>query len=135
MNNLKGACFYGGKESLFSDHLMVVISEPYQGYSLAVPISSIKYKDDGTPRYYDKACVLEPTDIKQEDGRNVLTKKSFAFYKEAKEIAASQVIYDQIQKTLLYRCNVTPNILARVQQGAKESSDLEERYEKYFIAF
>lgn len=135
VNNLKGSCFFANEESQFAEHIMIVLSEPCGGCRLAVPISSIKYKEDGHPRYYDQSCVFDVDDIKSPDGRNVLSKKSFASYKHAKEIVDSQVMIDQIRKIYSYRCNVTPQILERIQAGAKKSDDLEERFEKYFNFF
>lgn len=135
MNNLKGTCFFATTESLFNDHLIVIISDPCDGRRLAVPISSIKYLEDGRPRYYDRACVIEADEIKTLDGKNVLTKPSFASYKHAAEVIDSEMMLDQIRKIYNYRCNVTPHILERIQAGARNSGDLEERFEKYFGHF
>lgn len=136
VNNLKGSCFFAGGSSPFCEHLMVVVSEQYDGYALAVPISSVRYNPDGSfSRYVDQSCVFEVDDIKTPEGRNVLTKKSFVLYKEAKEIVCSQMMYDQLKKIYEYRCNVTPEILQRIQDGAKNTYNLEGRFEKYFDFF
>lgn len=127
----KGKSFRGiSDESQRGDlfrHLRIVISNKLEnGRALVVPISTIH---SDTQRY-DHSCIL----LKGE--HSFLTEdKSYAFYARAE--ALSQRDIDELAKRnrLIVYENVSSELLARLQEGARKSDQLPEYLIKYFDEF
>ena len=102
---------------------------------MVVAISSIKYKSDGTAKYYDKACVLSVEDIIDSRGRQILTKPSFIRYEYALDMRTKDILSKQFADRYKYKCKISDELLQRIQNGAKISQELEPRFKKYFDFF
>lgn len=131
---LKGTCLLTPYPSEETPHLSIIISEDMEGYALIVPITSMKYKIDGSEKYYDKSCIIEKDEIKNDKG-SVLDRRSYLNYHFAREVKITAIFEGQFLKTFSYRCNISDNLLQRAQDGAKATKDLQPRFKKYFSAF
>lgn len=127
----KGKSFRGltdeSQKGLFYKHLRIVISDmANNGRALVVPISTVHSQT----QLYDKSCIL----LKGE--HSFLTEdKSYAFYARAE--ALSQRDLDELAKQhkLIAYENVSPDLLKRLQDGARISDQLPEYLMKYFDEF
>ena len=142
--NLKGVCFHGGDvPNADFPHFIVIMSDTSpEGKVLLVPLSSIKFHSNSNFRYknipckyYDNACVFDGTEIKDEDGRFVLSKPSFARYEWAQEIDSSEILQKQLHGIYKYKCNVSCEVLKKLQQGARISKEIKPYFSKYFAYF
>ena len=133
----KGYCLWADDiPNSFSPHYIVITSsENPEGMVLVVAISSIKYKKDGSEKYYDKSCILTVTDIIDENGKSILTKPSFIRYEYAQEIKSNQLLTKQFANQYKYKCKISDELLKRIQDGAKQSQELQPRFFKYFDLF
>lgn len=138
--NIKGACYFS---KLHNEHIIVIISDTDEyNKALIVPLSSIKFIKDGKSMYnnlkcspYDTACTLDIGDIVSDKNINVITKPTYALYKRAEEIDINLINTSQWKGALEYRCMVSREILEKLQNGAKVSDYLQERFYKYFDFF
>ncbi len=138
--NIKGACYFS---KLHNEHIIVIISDTDEyNKALIVPLSSIKFIENGKSMYnslkcspYDTACTLDIGDIVSDKNINVITKPTYALYKRAEEIDINLINTSQWKGSLEYRCMVSNEILAKLQNGAKVSDYLQERFYKYFDLF
>lgn len=96
-------------------HYIVIVSDvnPKREY-LVIAISSIKYKSDGTPKYYDTSCELGINDIKDDAGNNVLTKPSFMRYEYSTAINSSDLLMKQVFAKYTYKCKIADQLLKRI---------------------
>ena len=137
---LKGALFWAKDiPSVDSPHFVVIIScESKNGEVLAVPISSIKFSENGkmkyegrSCKYYDNACVITALDIP-----NFITKPSFARYQYATAISANKILKKHSNSMLKYKCHVSDALVRRIQDGARISKEMRERrYVEFFDFF
>jgi hypothetical protein len=141
---LKGVCFFAADyPNPQYPHIVIALSDDdEQGNVLLVPISSIKFSNNGTSEYknvrctyYDMACVFAGNEITDDTGRYVLTKPSFARYQWAREIPHKEVTLKQLEKIYQYRCTVSDSVLKSLQKGAKVSKEMAPMYRKYFKFF
>ena len=102
---------------------------------MIVAISSIKYKSDGTERYHDKACLLSVGDIVDESNNFIITKPSFIRYEYAIDMTTKDILSKQFTNRYKYKCKISDELLGRIQEGAKNSKELEPRFQKYFDFF
>lgn len=65
----------------------------------------------------------------------MITKSTYVLYKRAQEINIDKLNLAQLQGLLEYRCIVSNEILVKIQEGAKKSINLQERFYKYFDLF
>lgn len=138
--NIKGTCYFS---KLHNEHVIVIISDTNeQNNVLLVPLSSIKFVPNGKSLYnnlncspYDSACTLEQGDIISDKNINVITKSTYVLYKRAQEINIDKLNLAQLQGLLEYRCIVSNEILVKIQEGAKKSINMQERFYKYFDLF
>lgn len=135
--NYKGLCFWAGNiPTPEAPHYIIIITEPNEkGEALAVVVSSIKYFDDGKAKYYDPACVLNVGDIKNEQGKNLIIKKSFIRYEYTTVIDVNKIITNQFKSIFKYKCVISSELLKRIQDGAKISKELALRFKQYFTWF
>lgn len=108
-------------------HLRIVISNMADnGRALVIPISTVHSE---TQRY-DKSCLL----LKGE--HSFLTEdKSYAFYARAEALSQNDI--DELvkyNKLIVYE-DVSPELLQRLQEGARKSDQLPEYLMKYFDEF
>lgn len=127
----KGKTFRGlideSQKGLFYKHLRIVISNMADnGRALVVPISTVHSKT----QLYDKSCILKKGE------HSFLTEdQSYAFYARAE--ALSQRDLDELaryNKLIAYE-DVSPELLQRLQDGARKSDQLPECLMKYFDEF
>lgn len=138
--NIKGTCYFS---KLHNEHIIVIISDKNKhNQVLLIPLSSIKFIENGKHEYnnkkcmpYDSACTLNTGDIISEKGVNVITRPTYALYKRAEEININTLNLSQLNGILEYRCKVDNSILKQLQNGAKLSHNLQERFYKYFDLF
>ena len=102
---------------------------------LIVAISSIKYKPDWTPRYFDESCVINVDDLKDENGNNILNKPSFARYQYSCVKSGKELLQKQISRGYSCKCKVSEELLRRIQKGAMISKDLPDDYKRFFAYF
>ena len=135
----KGYCFWASDipDPEAPHYIVITSSANPESYVLVVVISSIKYKDEeGTvPKYYDKACELNVGDIVDDKGRSLIIKPSFVRYEWSQEIKEETLMLKQFQSAYKYKCKISDELLKRIQEGAKKSEELEERFKKYFPYF
>lgn len=137
---IKGTCYFS---HIHNQHVIVIISETDEnGYALLVPLSSIKFHNNGRDFYnnkpcsfYDHSCVLESSDIISHKNKPVLTKPTFAMYQLASKIYVSDITKYQIDGKLEYRGTVTDYVLKKLQNGAAKTEYIEEHLIKYFSLF
>lgn len=138
--NIKGTCYFS---KIHNKHVIVVISDTSKdNKALIIPLSSIKFSENGNYIYngrkcnrYDDSCTLDSDDIIANNGQNVLNRPTFALYKLADEMVINEINLSQIKSLLEYRCIVSNDVLKKLQDGAKKSDRLEERFYKYFDLF
>lgn len=116
-------------------YIVIASSENPEGKVLVVAISSIKYRENGSEKYYDKACILSENDIIDDKGNNVLSRPSFIRYEYAVEIVHKDLLKKQFNNHYRYKCKISDDLLKRIQDGAKISQELEPRFCKYFNFF
>ena len=116
-------------------YIVITSSENPDGLVLVVAISSIKYRADGSEKYYDKACVLNIGDIVDDSGRSIITKPSFIRYEYAIEMKSQDILSKQFTNQYKYKCKISEELLHRIQDGAKTSQELEPRFQRFFDFF
>lgn len=139
----KGVCFFASVPNAEAPHYIVIVSDTNpDGEMLLIPISSIKFSDhskysyNGQPcKYYDDACTFDIGDIKDDNGRNIIIKPSFARYEWAQAISQDNLFARQVMRDFSYKCAVSDEILKRLQDGAKKSKELAPVYKKFFDWF
>lgn len=137
---IKGTCFFSKKHN---GHIIVFISEANaENKALLVPLSSIKFTEEGSDTYennrcrpFDHSCVLNKGDIISNNNIDVLTKPTYVFYKRAEELPIKDIVGLQFNSDFEYRCDVSSDVLEKIQEGAKNTSRLQERFYKYFSYF
>lgn len=135
----KGYCFWADDvPDPDAPHYIVIASSANpEGCVFVVVVSSIKYKDENKtiPKYYDKACELNVGDIKDDSGNNLIIKPSFIRYEYSVEMKEEVLRLKQFKSNYKYKCKISDELLKRIQDGAKKSDNLEERFQKYFPYF
>lgn len=133
----KGYCLWADDipDTTAPHYIVIASSEDENGYVLVLAISSIKYRSDGSPKYYDPACVLNAGDIVDDTGKNVITKPSFVRYQYAVEMLPQAIFAKQLGRCYRYQCKISAALLKRIQDGARISAELEPRFRKYFDLF
>jgi len=136
---LKGRCYFDrdAANGNVEGHVVIVISDiNYESKYLLVPISSIhfdpagKYSYDGKPCFrYDPSCTFSGDEFRG------INRPSFVAYQYAKELSDDEVSEKNLSSILDYRDEVSKEVLAKLQKGAKISDDLEERFQKFFDFF
>ena len=124
----KRACFFGDVPNPESKHIVVVVSDVIDGKAVVVPLSSVKYKSDGTSKYYDKACVFEAGTFLDKDKNFSLNKKSFVRYEWAVEVDLNKIEKNGFK----FKCIIVSELFEEIIKGAKISAELEPRFLKFF---
>lgn len=144
--DLSGYCFWAKnypEEDSTSHYIVIASNTNAEGKALVVPISSVKfldcysrYKLDGKfCKRYDEACVIRENEItKSTNGNSLITKPSFIRYDWAKEVDIAKILENK-DENLKLKNTISPDLLKRIQDGAKISEELEPRFEKYFHLF
>ena len=133
----KGYCLWADDiPSVEAPHYIVVTSsaDP-DGYVLIVALSSIKYKTDGTPKYYDSACEIHVGDILNDQGESLIKKPSYVRYEYAVAISQKKLFEKQITQRYKYRCKISDELLLKIQKGARMTKELQPRFKKFFDFF
>lgn len=135
--NYKGYCLWADDiPNAKAPHYIVIASKKNEeGFVLVLAISSIKYNQDGSSKYYDTACKVNIGDITDNDGNNIITKPSFVRYQYAVEMHQDAIFTKQIKRKYRYKSKLSDDLLKRIQNGAKISTELEPRFRKYFDFF
>lgn len=135
--NYKGYCLWASDvPNANAPHYIVIVSDKDpENKHLVVAISSIKYKPDGTPKYYDSACVLSEDDIIDENGQKALNKPSFLRYEYSTALDASDLFMKQVFSVYQYKCKISDELLRKIQYGATISRELPARFRKFFEYF
>lgn len=130
--NVKGYCLwaYDIPEPKNPHYIVIASDEMPDGKVLILPISSIKEN-----KYHDKACEFDIEEIKDSENTNLLSKKSYIRYNEAREISSSVILSKQIKNIYQYKCKLSPENLQKIQTGAKISEELPQYFQKYFEFF
>lgn len=130
--NVKGYCLlaFDIPEPNNKHYIVIASDEMPDGKVLILPISSIK-KD----KYHDSSCEFEVDEIKNEEGKNLLSKPSYIRYNEAREVSSAIILSKQIQHIYKYKCKISNDILHKIQEGAKQSDEFAEYFKKYFDYF
>lgn len=115
-----------------SHYVIVASNENSKKEYLVVAISSIKYKDDGTAKYYDDACVLSVDDITDANGKNILKKPSFIRYQYALTLNVDELLARQILGGYQLMCKISDSLLERIRLGGLKSKELPTRYLSFF---
>lgn len=133
----KGYCLWASDVPVVGVPHYIIISsgKDERDNYLVVAISSIKYRADGTPRYFDDSCVIDVDDLKDENGNNILSKPSFARYQYSCVKSGRELLLKQLQNGYSCKCKISEELLKRVQDGAKVSKDLPEDYKRFFAYF
>ena len=92
--NYKGYCLWADDvPNPKAPHYIVITSSANpDDMVMVVAISSIKYKYDGSEKYYDKSCVLSVGDIVDDKGNSILTKPSFIRYEYAIDMKTKDIL-------------------------------------------
>lgn len=143
MMRCKGVCFFADVPNAEAPHYIVIASDiNADDEMLVIPISSIKFQENGrysyngqACKYYDDACTFDVGEITADDGRGVIIKPSFARYEWAKAVKQSDVVKKQLAQSFRYKCTVSDEILRRIQNGAKTSKELPPIFRKFFEVF
>lgn len=111
-------------------HLIVIISKPINNKSMAVVICSVKpFKGFE----YDKSCLLNVGDIRNNKGDDILKKISYVRYDSTIELDVSKIPEMKKKKILKFRGKVSKNILYKIIVGGKISQELKPYFYKYLI--
>ena len=112
-----GECYYCNNV----EHI-VVISAKRENKILVLSITSGKF---------DKSCKINQNDIIDNNGKQILEHDSYICYKYAFEFENYKT-YEKFRKQYEYRCNISPELLNKIKEGAKKSKYLPHKFKKYF---
>jgi hypothetical protein len=106
-------------------HLKVVISEPDpEGMVLVVSVTSVP-----TTRRFDQSCILEA------GCHDFITRRSYVSYAHSVELNNVGILKEKFKGELISKPDATPDILERIQEGARVSRFLSRSLRKYFAYF
>lgn len=135
-----GCLFWAPDIPLGTKGHFIVVASPLNvnGKYYVFTISSIKENLSGMFEYngkrcvyYDCACVLEDSSIKV-NGKNILDRCSFIYYKYPYEFSPSEFLSKQILSKYKLVCKLDSEVLNKIQEGASNSEDSPEYIEEYF---
>lgn len=106
-------------------HLYFVISNPDIDNNVLV-VNMTTFKDTGRE---DLSCILDVGEHPE------ITNKSYIRYDKAVELGTSKIIELAMKKIIILKKDLDPTVLKRIQEGAKESSALPDKFKKYFSYF
>lgn len=112
-----GECYYHNNIK----HIVIAVSEKYE----KVLVLSITSGD------FDKSCELSVDDIIDNMGNHILKHTSYICYKFAFEFEGYKT-FEQFRRCYDYRCDITQELLERIQKGARTSRFLPKKFKKYF---
>lgn len=138
--DIKGSCYFS---HIHNEHVIVILSESDKdGNALLVPLSSIKFKENGKYQYqnqscsyYDNSCIINSDEIISDNGQSVLNRPTYALYKFAGIISEQNLIQAILNGKLEYRCVLNNELLNRLQTGATKTDFLEGHLKKFFALF
>ena len=124
---MKGSSFFKsdivkGKKT---PHLRFIISDPDPDNYVLV-VNATTYYNTGRE---DKSCLLNNGDYKK------ITHPSYIAYHKAEEINITKLLNDKMNRIIDFNDNLSEEVLIRIQEGAKESRLLKNRFKKYFYYF
>lgn len=112
-----GECFYNDEKI----HFVIAVVEK-ENKILMVSITS---KD------YDKTCKLETDDIIDNNGKEILTHTSYISYKNIYEFEGFKT-FEKFREIYKYKCDIEPELLKRIQNGAKKSKFTNRKFKRFF---
>lgn len=80
---------------------------------------------------FDKSCQIEPNELIDNNNQEILNHTSYICYKYAFEFESYKT-YEKFRKEYEYRCKITPELLKKIQEGARKSQYLQYKFKKYF---
>jgi hypothetical protein len=120
-----GIAFWRKDEDSPTFHLRFVITDPdVDGMVLVVGMSTVR----GTGRE-DLSCVLQPGDHPSVDHPSLVR------YDRAIEISFMKLIQEKLRGEITLVDNLPPNVTRRIQEGARKSTALRQKFRKYFPLF
>ena len=116
---------------------MIKVGECYYHKGVShIVIASANYKDKFlilsiTSSNFDKSCEINENDIIDNNGKQILEHTSYVCYKFAFEFKDFRT-YEDFRKIYDYRCDISKELLNKIQDGARKSKYLEHKFKKYF---
>lgn len=105
-------------------HLRIVITDANKDSEfLTVPVDTLRSE------YQDKSCIINVGD------HSFIKHKSFVNYKFAAVLTFQQIFNGLHQGLLISKEDVTEEVLKRIQEGAKKSPNLDNKYKIWFDLF
>ena len=126
--NYTGCCFFAKDVPTNECPHLVIVAIDNGSDIILVPISSIKLG-----KYYDRSCEIDLDDLPpSNNGRSILTKKSFVRYQWT--LKTTRKVLENKQNKGIYeiRCRVGPNLIEKIRQGALISEEIEPVYRSFF---
>lgn len=106
-------------------HLKVVISEPDpEGMVLVVSVTSAP-----ATRRFDDSCILEA------GSHEFIIRRSYVSYVHSVELNNVAILNEKFRDELVSKPDVTPDVLQRIQDGARASRFLPRALKKHFAYF
>lgn len=121
--NWMGFAFWCCDES--GEHLYFVISKPDVDNNILV-VNMTTYEDNGRA---DCSCVLDVGDHPR------INRKSYIIYKRAIDVNITSIMTNIALKYAKIAENLTSETLIKIQEGAKNSKFLPNKFKKYFQYF
>jgi hypothetical protein len=122
---MTGIVFWRKDDDSEYKHLRFIISEPDID-DMVLVVSMTTFRDTGKE---DLSCVLEKGE------HPCITHKSYIRYDKALELNTVKLLQEKYNGNLIMRDDIKPNIMKRIQEGAKNSPALPGKFRKYFDYF
>jgi hypothetical protein len=122
---IKGLTFWRSDAS-GKEHLCFVISDICKDDNSVLVVNMTTFRNIGLS---DLSCVLDVGD------HPAVKHKSYIIYEMAKIFSVEKILNDTINGKLRKDCKIDDALLKRIQDGAKKSDLLPEKFEKYFECF
>lgn len=108
------------------EHLRFIISDPDPEGSVMI-VHATAYKGK---RYQDSSCIIHPGEYVH------ITKESYIRYCDADELTETELLTHSFKGIIIInKEQISEMLLARIQEGARNSIDLPAKFQKYFSYF
>lgn len=123
---IKKSTFWFKNEDESKAHLRFIISDPDED-DMVMVVNMTTYRNTGRE---DTSCLLDVNDYPYK-----IKEKSYIKYSKSEELNYKKLIQDNFNKQINFEKEILDNLLIKIQQGAKKSKYLPEKYKKYFNFF
>ena len=106
-------------------HLHIIISDPDIDKNVMV-VNVTTWHETGRE---DESCILNCGD------HPFIQHKSYITYHYAREINCVKLLAEKFRQTIVFKEDINPSLLKRIQNGAKTSKRLPVKFKKYFDKF